>query len=139
MCVSIFVAVIQLIVELRKQKWEAFFYLHQYLSQAQFNEARKHVRTNLVNVPYDFWDEADKKYANSVCACYDQAGILIQAGILNAKTLHSFLSSSWGQSIIDQYETLIPFLEEQQTPTKTGKEFFKHFVWLYETTKGIYE
>ena len=38
--ISIFFAMLQLVKEMRKESWEAFFYLHQYLSQDQFGENR---------------------------------------------------------------------------------------------------
>lgn len=82
-------------------------------------------------------DRRGQKSANRVCASYDQAGIMLGAGLLNKKTKREFLRSSWGQSIIDQYNVLQPFLKDMQTPTMTGHDFFKHFVWLYEETKRL--
>ncbi len=134
---TLLIGIIELLKETRAQKWESFFHLHEYLSQEQFADARKLVRTELYRKEYALWTEEDKKSANRVCASYDQAGIMLGAGLLNKKTKKEFLKSSWGQSIIDQYNVLLPFLEDQQTPTKTGLDFFKHFVWLYEETKRM--
>jgi hypothetical protein len=42
------------------------------------------------------------------------------------------MSSSWGESICDQFEALQDYLADKQTPTRTGAEFFKHFTALYD-------
>ena len=133
--ISIFFAMLQLVKEMRKESWEAFFYLHQYLSQDQFGEARKKVRTELYKLDYDKWTEEDITLANRVCSSYDQAGILLSQNLLTKKSKRNFLCSSWGNSIIDQYEALEPYLDDMQTPTQTGREFFKHFTWLYNEKK----
>lgn len=57
--------------------------------------------------------------ANRVCASYGQAGILISGKVINPKTAREFLNSSWGISIIDQYECLGNFLNDYQTQTQT--------------------
>jgi hypothetical protein len=105
--------------------------MHQYLAQEVFSAARSRVRKQLVDRPYESWDPDDRAAANNVCASYDQAGLLLSAGILRRDTRHLFLGSSWGESICDQYETLHEFLADKQTPTRTGIEFFKHFAALY--------
>lgn len=128
---SIFFAMLQLSREFRVHNLQSLFYLHQYLSQIELGRSRKRVRTELFDKPYVHWSDEDKQAANSVCASYDQAGILLSAGILDNKTCRSFLSSSWGESICDQYEALKPFLDDKQTPSKIGREFFNHFSWLY--------
>lgn len=135
--ISLVIAIIQLIREKGKENTSAFFYVHQYLSQEQFSVARKKVRTELFKKDYSEWTDEDKEQANRVCASYDQAGILISGKLLNPKTAKEFLNSSWGISIIDQYESLDSFLNDYQTPTQTGKEFFHHFTWLYEQTKKV--
>ncbi len=132
---SIIIALIQLVRESRKQNIEAFFYLHEYLSKDEFSDARKRVRKELYKKPYAEWTEDDKTKASEVCSSYDQAGILIQAGIIKKEAEAGFLGSSWGQSILDQYESLAPFLDDMQTPRQTGREFFRHFTWLYNETK----
>ena len=86
------------------------------------------MRTELFKKDYSEWSEDDKEQANRVCASYDQAGILLSAGVVNPKTAKGFLSSSWGQSIVDQYESLEPFVNDKQTPTATGREFFHHLL-----------
>ncbi len=133
--ISLIIAIIQLIREKGNENTASFFYLHKYLSQEQFSLARKKVRTILFKKPYEEWTEDDKEQANRVCASYDQAGILISAGVINPKTTKGFLTSSWGRSIIDQYESLNAFLNDKQTPSQTGKEFFHHFTWLYNQAK----
>jgi hypothetical protein len=129
--VSLVIAVAQLIRSMKTQDLQSFFYIHNYLSQDEFSNARKKIRTELFCTVYSCWGDEEKKSANRVCASYDQAGLLISIGVLNKKTKREFLSSSWGRSIIDQYESLKPFLDDYQTPTQTGREFFKHFTWLY--------
>ena len=133
--ISLIVAIVQLIREKGNENTASFFYLHKYLSQEQFSIARKKVRTELFKKPYHEWTDQDKEEANRVCASYDQAGILISAGVVNGKTAKGFLSSSWGRSIVDQYECLADFLNDKQTPSQTGKEFFHHFTWLYNQAK----
>ena len=135
--ISLVVAIVQLIREKGNENTSAFFYLHQYLSQEQFSIARKKVRTELFKKDYAEWTDEDREQANRVCASYDQAGILISGKVINPKTARGLLNSSWGISIIDQYESLENFLNDYQTPTQTGKEFFHHFTWLYEQTKKI--
>ena len=131
---TIFFALVRLTREIRVQNLQSLFYLHQYLSQIDFGKARKAVRTKLFCKPYEEWTDEDKEAANNVCASYDQAGILISAGVLDDHTRKTFLSSSWGESICDQYECLKPFLDDMQTPNKTGREFFCHFTMLYQET-----
>lgn len=87
--ISIFFAMLQLVKEMRKESWEALFYLHQYLSQDQFGEARKKVRTELYKLDYEKWTEEDITFANRVCSSYDQAGILLSQNLLKKK------SKSW--------------------------------------------
>lgn len=130
--ISLIAAILSLKRDIRSQNLQSFFYLHRYLSQEEFSIARKKVRTDLSHKPYEQWNEEDKLCANRVCASYDQTGILIAIGALDENTCEQFLSSSWGNSIIDQYEALKPFLDDNQTPHQTGREFFKHFTKLYE-------
>lgn len=128
---SLIFVVIQLTREMRGQNLQSLFYLHQYLSQDEFSIARHLIRTELFNKPFNKWSDTDKKFANKVCASYDQAGLLISAGIMNKDTKELFLKSSWGESMCDQYESLRDYLDAKQTPNKTGKEFFHHFSDLY--------
>ena len=133
--ISLIGAIISLARETRTQNLQSFFYLHGYLSQDEFSKARKAIRTEQFCKLYSSWTEEDKMNANKVCASYDQTGIFLSMGILDKKTMQEFLSSSWGDSIIDQYESLAPFLDDNQTPTQTGREFFRHFAWLYNEAK----
>lgn len=137
--ISVVAAIISLKRDIRTQNLQSFFYLHGYLSQEEFSIARKKVRTELFHKPYSEWTPEDKSYANRVCASYDQTGILISIGALDENTKEQFLSSSWGNSIIDQYESLKPFLDDNQTPHQTGREFFKHFTMLYQETLQYHE
>jgi hypothetical protein len=132
---SLIAVVIQLIRDKRTQNLEAFFYLHGYLAQDELSVARKKVRTELNYKDYADWTDEDRAFANKVCASYDQTGMLMEMKVIDKKTGEAFLHSSWGQSIVDQYEALLPFLGEKQTPILTGKEFFKHFTILYEKAK----
>lgn len=133
--ISVFFAVIQLTREMRSENLQSLFYLHQYLAQGDFSAARHIVRTRLHSLPYSEWCEGDRAVANTVCASYDQAGLLISAGILRKETKRLFLRSSWGESICDQYEALSSFLADAQTPNKTGADFFCHFAGLYAEAK----
>lgn len=135
---AIVVAVAQLTREVRASSVQSLFYLHQYLAQDTFSHARKVVRTQLCNKPYKDWTNDDRDAANRVCASYDQAGLLMGAGIIPKRVKKLFLASSWGNSICDQFETLFPFLDDQQTPTLSGRQFFRHFSWLYEEASAIH-
>ena len=133
---SLIIAAIALIREMRTQNLQNLFYLHQYLSQDELSNARRRVRTEIHRREYHEWNDEDREAASRVCASYDQAGLLIGAGVLNDQARKLLLSSSWGESICDQYESLQPFLYDQQTPSRTGFEFFQHFTALYnEATK----
>jgi len=113
------------------ERHEAFFYLHQYLAHGDFTAARMRMRRDIYKKEYARWDEEDREMANRICASYDQASILLENDVVSAKLKAAFLRGSWGESICDQYELLRPFLDDHQTPWKTGREFFKHFGALY--------
>ena len=149
--VSVLLMIIQLLREIKSQNTQSFFYLHNYLSNDTLNAARKAVRVELSGKLYNNWTDEDKNNANRVCASYDQAGILLSSGVIDRKTKKQFLTSSWGKSIIHQYESLKEFLDNRQAPKCksckceafgfcdepkcTGRAFFEHFYWLYEETK----
>jgi hypothetical protein len=128
--ISVLVALLSLKQEAKNARVQAFFYLHGFLATDTLNASRKHIRTTLAHVPYEEWDEKAKSDANNVCASYDQAGILLSTKALDNNTKKRFLESSWGVSIIDQYRLLSDFLDDNQTPYATGREFFEHFKWL---------
>lgn len=129
-----FVAIIALVRELRAQRLQSLFYLHQYLSQIGFSDARQKVKKDLANISYINWRTEDHASAGNVAASYDQAGILILT-VLDHQLRKAFLSSSWGESVCHQYEILAPFLEDEQAPGKSGRQFFRHFGELYRTAK----
>lgn len=129
---SLIILVLQFSKDTKGQNFQALFYLHQYLAQDEFGYARYMVRKELSEKDYSEWSVENKKYANEVCASYDQAGILISFGIMSAKTKRKFLKSSWGISICEQYDILNDYLNDKQTPLQTGREFFHHFTDLYK-------
>ena len=90
--ISIVIALLQFGKEISESRWQSFFYLHDYISQSQFSDARKAVRTYLYKKPYETWDENDKTAANRVCTCYDQAGILISQRLLTKKSKISYIN-----------------------------------------------
>ncbi|MBB5519494.1 DUF4760 domain-containing protein [Amphiplicatus metriothermophilus] len=100
--------------DIRTRNQQSFFYLHQYLSQEEFSVARRELRTRLHKLDYSQWTPEDKGFANRVCASYDQAGILITGGIVDARSADVFLRSSWGESICHQYEILKEYLDDAQ-------------------------
>lgn len=114
-----------------------FLYLHRYLSRPEHGQARQHVRTQLPGKLFADWSPTDSASASVVAASYDQAQILIRSGAITGPQREFFLSSSWGESICHQYETLDRFLAHRQTPTATGKAFFRHFAELYEDAARI--
>jgi hypothetical protein len=132
---ALVLGVLQLRKEYIGQNNNSLVYLHNYLSKDQFIEARHEIKVNLRFKDYDEWTDEDRSMANLICSSYDQAGILLAFGIVNAKTKRKLLASSWGVSICDQYECLAHYLEAKQTPSQNGKEFFKHFVALYNEAK----
>lgn len=127
-----------LIWQRRSVRHQSLLHLHQYLAQDAFSASRHRVRTELYQKPYGNWNDRDKDDANSVCASYDQAGLLISNGTIDKKTTNSLLESSWGESVCDQYEALTPFLSDYQTPNKTGYEFFFHFTGLYKKARNAW-
>ena len=144
---SVLLVIIQIKKNSDTQNTSSFFYLHNFLSSEALMVARKEVRTVLYGKPYEEWTEEDKSNANRVCASYDQAGILLNYGIIDNKTKKLFLLSSWGKSILHQYEALAQFLDDRQSPACaccinkkptcekpkcTGRAFFEHFTRLYE-------
>lgn len=133
--VGLIITIIVFITQIKQSNTDTFLYVHQYLSQSEFSEARKYIRTQLTNLPYAHWEETDKNNANIVCSSYDQAGILITSNIISKKYRKIFLKSSWGESIVHQYEKLSPYLDNEQAPGLTGREFFVHFKTLYEQAK----
>lgn len=131
--VSVFIAVISLAKEIKNQNIQSFFYLHEYLSQDHFSEARRQVRKKIYKKSfYSDYSEKELEFANRVCASYDQAGIIIKTKMINKNIVNEFIKSSWGRSIVDQYCSLKLFLDEQQTPNKIGRDFFEHFTYIYK-------
>lgn len=120
----------------KNQYLQGFLYLHGYLSSDEFTKARHNIRTEPKSKNYEDWTENDKEAANKVCVSYDQAGILIYAGLLGKDNNNLFLKSSWGESVCHQYELLAVYLNNIQAPGRTGMSFFEHFVWLYEQAKS---
>ena len=135
--ITVLVMATQLYLNRKDEQVSRLYYLHNYLVGSQFGHARYHVRHELVNKPYEDWSPEDHAQANLVCGSYDQAGILFSLGLVSPKLRRSFLSSSWGESVCDQYEILGPFLKDQQTPCKTGEEFFEHFRRLHDEAAEI--
>jgi hypothetical protein len=135
--IAVLIAIVQFTREIRTQNHQSFFYLHEYLSQDVFSVARRNIRTMEHGKPYEKWNVNDKNNANYICTSYDQAGILIEIGAIDKKTAVNFLKTSWGDSIIDQYELLSPYLDAKQTPTQYGRDFFRHFYLLYLNAKQV--
>lgn len=131
---SVMIVFLRFVNDLKNQRLQSLIYLHQYLSQDDFSIARRAIRTDLYRKQYSDWTDEDKSFANRVCSSYDQAGIMITGGIIDYNTAKVLLKSSWGESICDQYEALKDYLDDKQTPTRTGREFFRHFGDLYEMT-----
>ena len=135
--ISIVVVIVELYSNRKDQQVSRLYYLHNYLAAEQFAQARYHVRHELESKQYSLWSAQDKIMANLVCASYDQAGVIFSFDLINVKLGKTFLKSSWGESICDQYEILEPFMKDKQTPKKTGVEFFRHFHDLYMQAKQI--
>lgn len=120
----------QLSRSMRQANNSSLFYLHQYLTAAEFVEARRYFRTNPPPADYRNWSEEARRQANLVAASYDQAGILLDARAVAPADRDLFLRSSWGESICDQFDALRPFLLAPQTQTRNGYGFFRHFAAL---------
>lgn len=136
--ITVFIMIVQLRNQGRDQDIQSLLYLQEYLSKDDLNRARYMIRTELCSKQYGQWSAPDKETANKICASYDQAGIIVTEGIVSKKAATLFLKSSWGESICDQYEALKPYLDEFQTPHKTGTEFFRHFAALYKSAATIH-
>jgi len=132
---GVFAVFAALLLQRTSVRHQSLLHMHQYLSQSGLGTARLKVRTELFGKPYVGWSTADRELANSVCASYDQAGLLFDGGTVDKATADVFLKSSWGTSICDQYEALVPFLSDYQTPNQFGYQFFEHFTNLYEKAR----
>lgn len=108
-----------------------FHYLHSYLSNVDFHQARHHVRKLLSGKPFKNWCKTDEKNANLVAASYDQAQILLSSGLISEHLKSHFFNSSWGESICHQYELLSVYLWTNQAPHMKGGDFFRHFKEIY--------
>ena len=109
--------------------------MDQILLTPDFVNARRHIRANrkwLTERRVEQWASEDLRCADLVCASYDQAGLLIiEANLLGTEGTETFLDSSWGDSIVTQYDTLIPYLDADDGGGPR-RDFFRHFVDLHE-------
>jgi hypothetical protein len=118
---------------------EGLFHMHQILMTPDFVKARRYMRTNrqrLREKKVEDWCSEDLQNADLVCASYDQAGVLTKAGLLSKKNRDEFFGSSWGDSIVDQYEGLAPYLDAEAAGGQPYRAFFRHFGELYATSKN---
>ena len=122
----------------RSSELQALFHLHQYLSQAEFADARRRVRKEMHLIPYESWGDEDRTAADRVCASYDQAGILFEFGIISSRDQEMFLRSSWGCSVCDQFDVLDPYLSDVQAVSRAGSRFFVHFANLNEEARNYH-
>jgi hypothetical protein len=126
-----------------KRSWgvQRFTYLHEFLSDERYAKARYRLRKARKNGETYNPNEHDDPM-DTVCACYDQAGlILLDADYIEDFDRSKFLKSSWGNSIIEQYEIIRQFEIEREAanggnapnPYST-QDFFEHFRNLYDKT-----
>ena len=127
----------------QKRNWDAqnLIYLHQFLSQQRYAEARKKLWNGIKNnEPYspDLDDDIDL-----VSAAYDQAGfIILKTGHINDKDKEKLLRSSWGYSIIELYQEVRHFELDRDSDDSdlhhTTQNFFWHFRDLYAHTCDLW-
>lgn len=129
---AVLILIYQIRGESRERSLSSFLYIHDFLCADELLLARNEVRTKLYRLPYEFWSDDQKEMANKVCVSYDQLGTLFRLRIVNKKFQRAIFDSPWGQSILDQFQALAPHLDSSQTPTQTGREYFRDFNWLYE-------
>jgi len=127
-----------------RRTWEAqrVIYLHGFLTAPHYADARRRLRS--LNGDIKNWVPAEHdKDMDVVSTGYDQAGfMLLDNDYVAEADRKTLLGSSWGQSIVDQYE-LIRKREEVLEKTsdasgranlRTTQNFFKHFTKLYQET-----
>lgn len=128
--IGVIIAAVTLYKHWRVAQIQNFFYLHNLLSRQEYAAARRKMREYGKSPRFrkdKTFPKSLKESADLVCASYDQAGILIEAGLLSSRDRRKFYESSWGQSIVEQFEWLRLYLNE---PGKDRIEFFRHFVAL---------
>jgi hypothetical protein len=109
--------------------------LKQYLMRSEYFDARRYIRREkLWEKTYNKWNAIDKEAADRVCASYDRAGDDITSGVIDIYGVQIFLIN-WGESICHQFEALKPFLDDEQAKGKTGRNFWRKFVALYDMSR----
>jgi hypothetical protein len=107
--------------------------LLKYLQQEQIQSARRQVITRLRGKPLDQLNDEDSAAAGTVCASYDQAGVLIKRGIVD-KTM--FLHT-WGASIVVTRFILSSFIEQRRQ--EMGATYYEHFDWLRDQAQKYHK
>lgn len=136
--VSICALVVTFRLARRQSQLTAFSNLHHYLSREDLQKARMVFRSGKRPQIYAEWDDQLKDAANRIAGSYDQAGLILSVNSMIGKSERQLLlKSSWGDSILDQFEALWPFLEQDQRSGRvcpegrSGFAFFRHFQDLY--------
>lgn len=102
-----------------------------FLQEPEVREARHTVRAVLSTKPMKHWSIEEKAHASRVTANYDVAGALVKAGLAPIE----LIAANWGPSIIHCYETLEPWIQENQTRPGSQVSYWSNFNWLYQQAK----
>ena len=124
--------------EIRGQNLAGLFYLHQYLAQDHFAEARRVSRTRLAHVPFAEWTDDDLESAYQLCLSFEEAAMLLGGQVLNDRGRRLMLESPWGASVCQHHEILKDYLAAKISPSLTGAEFFPNFMQLREQAMQVH-
>jgi hypothetical protein len=128
---SIIFAVVAYRREIRGQNLQGLFYLHQYLAQEHFAEARRISLTRLAHVPFGEWTDDDLKQAYRLCLSFEEAALLLGGEVLNDRGRELMLRSFWGATVCLHHGIVKDYLAAKISPTMTGAEYFPNFVQLH--------
>lgn len=124
--------------EVRGQNLTGLFYLHQYLAQPRFADARRATRTRLAHLPFEEWTESDVDVAFDVALSFEEAALLLGGEVLNDKGRELMMSSYWGRSILEYYAILQDFMQAPMSATMTGAQYFPNFTALHEEALAVH-
>lgn len=99
-----------------------------FLQSNEVRDARTIVREQLRKKRMSEWSESERRAAARVCSTYDVAAILLREKLVPIEPF----TGNWGPSIKDCYEVLLPYIQEMQSPEKSGPEYWNDFGWLYQ-------
>lgn len=100
----------------------------QMIQAEEIRAARSHIYTNAQPFKYSDWNDDDKDKASMVCAVFDLAAILVDAGTIDADTL----LVNWGPTMTRCHAVCLPFIQERQ---RENPRFYSQFQKLNARVK----